>query len=187
LGQSINIFGIQKGDRLLVKDQSDKKQNGIYVIDENISFFLDRHESLSKNSQISLTKRVNVIGGNTNSGYYGLVYDEAITSPGIGITPIYFALVNQNPYATDVKVASNSNINLSAPQSTIDGIYLSKYDRVLVKNQTNKAQNGIYIASSGSWTRSTELDVNAEFINWKTVYVSSGTINGILLEKLSKN
>ena len=70
-----------------MRNLKNKKQNGIYVIDENISFFLDRHESLSKNSQISLTKRVNVIGGNTNSGYYGLVYDEAITSPGIGITP----------------------------------------------------------------------------------------------------
>ena len=179
LGQSINIFGIQKGDRLLVKDQSDKKQNGIYVIDENISFFLDRHESLSKNSQISLTKRINVIGGNTNLGYYGLVYDEAITSPGIGITPIYFALVNQNPYATDVKVASNSNINLSAPQSMIDGIYLSKYDRVLVKNQTDKTQNGIYvvasIGSTNTWARATDLDSSVEVKPQITVFVGSGT------------
>ena len=73
--------------------------------------------------------------------------------------------------------ATTANISLSGTQ-TIDGVSVSAGNIVLVKNQTNKAQNGIYIASSGSWTRSTELDVNAEFINWKTVYVSSGTING---------
>ena len=73
--------------------------------------------------------------------------------------------------------ATTANISLSGTQ-TIDGVSVSAGNIVLVKNQTNKTQNGIYIASSGSWTRSTELDVNAEFINWKTVYVSSGTING---------
>ena len=73
--------------------------------------------------------------------------------------------------------ATTTNISLTGTQ-TIDGIAVSAGNIVLVKNQTNKAENGIYVASSGSWSRSTELDVNAEFINWKTVYVSSGTING---------
>jgi hypothetical protein len=72
--------------------------------------------------------------------------------------------------------ATTGNISLTGTQ-TIDGVSVSAGNIVLVKNQTNKAQNGIYIASSGSWTRSTELDINAEFINWKTVYVSSGTVN----------
>ena len=72
--------------------------------------------------------------------------------------------------------ATTENISLTGTQ-TIDGVAVSVGNIVLVKNQTNKAQNGIYVASSGSWTRSTELDVNAEFINWKTIYVSSGTIN----------
>jgi len=30
----------------------------------------------------------------------------------------------------------------------IDGIYLAKYDRVLVKDQTDKTQNGIYVVAS---------------------------------------
>lgn len=73
--------------------------------------------------------------------------------------------------------ATTEDIALTGTQ-TIDGVAVSAGNIVLVKNQTNKAENGIYVASAGSWTRSTELDVNAEFINWKTVYVSSGTING---------
>ena len=73
--------------------------------------------------------------------------------------------------------ATTENISLSGAQ-TIDGVSVSAGNIVLVKNQTTKSENGIYVASSGSWTRSTELDVNAEFINWKTVYVSSGTVNG---------
>ena len=73
--------------------------------------------------------------------------------------------------------ATTGDISLSGTQ-TIDGVSVSAGNIVLVKNQTTKSENGIYVASSGSWTRSTELDVNAEFINWKTVYVSSGTING---------
>ena len=73
--------------------------------------------------------------------------------------------------------ATTEDIDLTGTQ-TIDGVAVSAGNIVLVKNQTNKAENGIYVASSGSWTRSTELDVNAEFINWKTVFVSSGTVNG---------
>ena len=72
--------------------------------------------------------------------------------------------------------ATTANISLSGTQ-TIDGVSVVAGNVVLVKNQTTKSENGIYIASSGSWTRSTELDVNAEFINWKTVYVSSGAVN----------
>jgi hypothetical protein len=73
--------------------------------------------------------------------------------------------------------ATTEDIDLTGIQ-TIDGVAVSAGNIVLVKNQTNKAENGIYVASAGSWTRSTELDVNAEFINWKTVYASSGTVNG---------
>lgn len=78
---------------------------------------------------------------------------------------------------SDALCATTENISLSGIQ-VIDGITLSAGNIVLVKNQTNKSENGIYVAASGSWSRSTELDVNAEFINWKTVYVSSGTVNG---------
>src|SRR5699024_3102328 len=58
---------------------------------------------------------------------------------------------------TPVVVATGSNITLSGLQ-TIDGVTLQAGDRVLVMNQTNAADNGIYAAASGSWSRTTDFD-----------------------------
>jgi len=60
-----------------------------------------------------------------------------------------------------VKCATTANITLSGLQ-TIDTYTTLAGDRVLVKNQTNTAENGIYIAGSGAWTRSTDMDVWSE-------------------------
>jgi hypothetical protein len=54
-------------------------------------------------------------------------------------------------------VATLANITLSGLQ-TIDGYTTLAGDRVLVKNQATAANNGIYLASAGAWTRS--LDAN---------------------------
>lgn len=56
-----------------------------------------------------------------------------------------------------VEVATTGNITLSGLQ-TIDTYVVQEGDRVLVKNQTNEQENGVYIASAGTWTRSTDLD-----------------------------
>ncbi len=56
-----------------------------------------------------------------------------------------------------VRVATTENITLSGLQA-IDGIALSDNDRVLVKNQTNAALNGLFSASSGSWPRAVDMD-----------------------------
>jgi hypothetical protein len=60
-----------------------------------------------------------------------------------------------------VKCATTASITLSGLQ-TIDTYTTLVGDRVLVKNQTNTAENGIYIAGSGAWTRSTDMDVWSE-------------------------
>ena len=54
-------------------------------------------------------------------------------------------------------VATLTNITLSGLQ-TIDTYTTLAGDRVLVKNQVSQADNGIYIASTGTWTRA--LDAN---------------------------
>ena len=55
------------------------------------------------------------------------------------------------------------NITLSGLQ-TIDGVVLVAGDTVLVKNQTNAAQNGIYVVSAGAWTYSVGGDTWNEYI-----------------------
>jgi len=73
------------------------------------------------------------------------------------------------------QVATTANITLSGLQ-TIDGYTTVAGDRVLVKNQTSSANNGIYIASSGSWSRSTDMDVWSEVPGAYTV-ILNGSAN----------
>ncbi len=56
-----------------------------------------------------------------------------------------------------VRVGTKGNITLSGLQ-TIDGVALVAGDRVLVMQQTNKSENGIYSAASGAWARSADAD-----------------------------
>jgi hypothetical protein len=66
----------------------------------------------------------------------------------------------------------------------IDDIILAAGERVLVKNQTDKTQNGIYVVTAtgdGSnffvLTRAEDFDRSEELISGVTVYVSAGTSN----------
>lgn len=75
-----------------------------------------------------------------------------------------------------VRAASTANITLSGAQ-TIDGVSVVAGDRVLVKNQSSAAANGIYIAATGAWSRSADFDAGSEVVG-ATVFVSEGTANG---------
>lgn len=77
---------------------------------------------------------------------------------------------------TSVVAATTANITLSAPQ-TIDGVAVIAGNRVLVKNQTLPAENGIYVVAAGAWTRATDSDAASEIANAE-VGVNSGTANG---------
>ena len=58
---------------------------------------------------------------------------------------------------------------------------MQKYDRILVKDQTDKTTNGVYVVSSiGSsniWTRATDLDNSAELLPQLSIQVGYGTTN----------
>lgn len=74
-----------------------------------------------------------------------------------------------------VRAATTANITLSAPQ-TIDGISVIAGDRVLVKDQSTPATNGIYLVAAGAWTRVTDMDVWAE-VPAAFTFVEQGTVN----------
>jgi hypothetical protein len=74
------------------------------------------------------------------------------------------------------RVATTANITLSGPQ-TIDGISVVAGDRVLVKNQTTAAQNGIYVCAAGAWTRATDADSDAEVTAGMFTFIEEGTTN----------
>ena len=78
-----------------------------------------------------------------------------------------------------VRAASTANIDLvTGGLLTIDGVVLSAGDRVLVKDQTSAAENGIYIAASGAWARSSDFDnIPGDEVNGAYTFVQEGTAN----------
>ena len=75
-----------------------------------------------------------------------------------------------------VKVATTGNITLSGTQ-TIDGVSVSADERVLVKDQTDAATNGIYDCKAGAWSRSSDFDSNTEVTSGAFTFVEQGTAN----------
>jgi hypothetical protein len=71
-----------------------------------------------------------------------------------------------------VNAATTANITLSGAQ-TIDGVSIVAGDRVLVKDQTAQAENGIYVAASGAWGRAPDADTYDEMIS-ALVFVTEG-------------
>jgi len=77
---------------------------------------------------------------------------------------------------TSVRAGTTANVTLSGTQ-TIDGVALIAGDRVLVKNQTTGAQNGIYVVAAGAWSRSTDADASAEVTSGMFTFIEEGTVN----------
>ena len=80
-------------------------------------------------------------------------------------------------YKDSVRVATRSNINVSANIFTIDGISLADKDRVLLIGQSTQSQNGIYAwsVSTSKLTRSNDADSIFELSAGNKVYVEEGT------------
>ena len=83
-------------------------------------------------------------------------------------------------FKDSVRVATTgSNISLSSAPAAIDGVTLSSDDRVLVKDQSSGAENGIYVfnGSGSAMTRATDADANAEVTSGLFTFVTEGTVN----------
>jgi len=75
-----------------------------------------------------------------------------------------------------VRAATTTNIDLDNTTTAIDGVTLADGDRVLVKNQTTAAENGIYVVStSEAWTRSSDADTSTEVTPGLFTFVEEGT------------
>jgi hypothetical protein len=80
-----------------------------------------------------------------------------------------------------VRLATTAAITLATGLEngdTLDGVTLATGDRVLVKNQTDATENGIYVvAASGAPSRSSDADTSAEITASFAVFVEEGTVN----------
>jgi hypothetical protein len=76
-------------------------------------------------------------------------------------------------------VATTGNINPAAGGLlVIDGITVEPSDRVLLKDQADQRQNGIYGASAGEWYRASDGRSPRSINKGTTVHVQEGTANG---------
>lgn len=87
---------------------------------------------------------------------------------------------------TDAKAKTTSNISnfsTSCP-SNVDGVTLAAGDRVLVNNQTNGIQNGVYTVisvgagSNGQWSRATDLGIAINAKSEFYIRVTNGNTYG---------
>jgi len=80
-----------------------------------------------------------------------------------------------------VRVATTTNGTLATAYEngdTVDGVVLATGDRILLKDQSTGAENGIYtVNASGAPTRATDADANAEVTAGLAVFVEEGTTN----------
>lgn len=85
---------------------------------------------------------------------------------------------------TPCMLATTANITLSGEQ-TIDSVSATSGDRILVKDQTTGANNGIYVCDTGTWERDLDFDGTYDCQQGTLVLVTQGSSNGAGLFELT--
>lgn len=118
----------------------------------------------SGDNTISYNSGTGVFTANTSTLALKSYVDEQVQASALGLD-----------VKASVRVATTANITLANTQ-TIDGVSLSAGDRVLVKDQTDGTENGIYVVvDGGSWTRSTDADSDSEVTAGLFTFVAEGS------------
>lgn len=154
--------------RALVSDGS-----GVVGVSNTTATEIGYVSGATSNLQTQITGKVNK-SGDTMTGFLVLNADPVAAMQ--AVTKQYVDAIAQGlQVKTAAQLATTANVTLNGEQ-TIDGI-LTSVSRILVKNQSDPTQNGIYNTNAGAWTRSTDMDVYSEFIQ-AYVFIQLGTVNG---------
>jgi hypothetical protein len=83
----------------------------------------------------------------------------------------------QSVRLSSVSGTAGNFASLSGVGFLIDGYAVSANDRILIKDQDNAVENGIYVAVAGPWSRALDMNVWTE-VTSAYVFVEIGTVNG---------
>ena len=133
--------------------------------------------TVTSSGNLTLGGTLAVVPGNFAAQAAGTALMAPLTASGV---PTFRAVslldVTDSWVVKSVRAATTANITLSGVQ-TIDGITLIAGDRVLVKNQSVPANNGVYIVDAAAWSRATDLATTGRIAGC-VVKVDSGTTLG---------
>jgi hypothetical protein len=122
------------------------------------------------------TSGSSILKGNGSGGFSSAVADTDYASTSYVDNAIQLRDVKES-----VRAATTANGTLATAYEngdTIDGVTLATGDRILIKNQSTAAENGIYtVNASGAPTRAADANTSGELSPGTVVYVESGTAN----------
>lgn len=130
------------------------------------------------------TVYVNVLGDamtgslTMNTGTHITLTDAPVNGTDATNKDYVDALANGLSWKQAVLVGSTTDIDLTTGGLlTIDGVIVIDGARVLVKAQTDNTENGIYIAATGAWVRSQDMDGTTPLneVNGAAVFIEQGT------------
>ncbi len=175
-------------DYILVKDQLNPVQNGVYYLSRvgtaTTSWRLARVPEMDSSSELFYGSLVRVALGNSNaSTSWNLITPDPMI---LGSTGLTFSKAKTSS-TTLSATTTGENVDIqNISTSTIDGVSLSDLSvnsLVLVKDQYNSDENGVYKKSVSGWTLQT-YDNNATFrctagtvnanTNWHKVNIADG-------------
>lgn len=133
----------------------------------------------------ALTITHNTTAASPGSDYFLLaVYD----TDGAGVLP---ATIDSYPegkfvrwnspnaaWKQPVQAASTANVASLSGTTTIDGVALRPFQRVLLKDQSTASQNGVWVVKESTWDRPADFDSSADLIEGSVFYIQGGTVNG---------
>ncbi len=120
------------------------------------------------------------LGGDLAAGGFKITNLGAPENSTDAATKAYVDAVSEGLHVHEAaRVAIQGNISIAnglENGDTAGGVTLATGDRVLVKDQTNAAENGIYVVqASGQALRATDFDTATEIDSGDFIFVTSGT------------
>lgn len=196
-GSAQNIFkNVVVGATTIVADSNDDTLT--FTTGSGISLSANATNDtieISNSGVLSVTGTGNQITTSTTSGAVTLSLPNAVIFPGtvtLNADPVNALDAATKQYVDaataglnvhdSVKAATTVNIDLSTALEngdTLDGVTLATGNRILVKNQTTKSQNGIYVVqASGAAVRAADYNEVGEVDAGDFFFVEAGTVNG---------